>query len=218
LPAPSTCLLLLLLLCSGRIRAAAQQIVTTGGKATAAASTASYASTNTPVGSTPTAPVDGDAWYDSTQNAEAFRQSSNTTLFRGGAVSACYNFTAVTFSSGGTGPATLQTCTGLTPTVLNTLNKLLKIHAEGYLTIPSMGTTGIPTFAVTLGGTQLCAGSGQTVAVNNGNAHWEMTCYAGVTTTGASGAFNVQGNVAYRTTAGASAASSLYGIVNIRRA
>jgi hypothetical protein len=140
------------------VSVAAAQVVVTGAKTTTAASVSGYASKNTPQGSTPTSLADGDEWYDSTQLAMEFRQATNTTLVRGGAVSGCYNFTPVSWSAGGTGPATLQTCSGLTPTVLNVLNKLLKIHAEGYLTIPTGGTTASATFTVTLGGTTRCSG------------------------------------------------------------
>lgn len=102
-PCASFLLFVLTLLCFGLGRATAQtpaqQTVVTGGKSTAAASTASYASRNTPSGATPTAPADGDGWYDSTQSAEAFRQSTNTTVFRGGAISGCVNVTPVTVSS-----------------------------------------------------------------------------------------------------------------------
>jgi hypothetical protein len=107
------------------MRAVAQQAVTTGGKATTAASTAGYASTNIPVGATPTAPADGDGWYDSTQNAEAFRQASNTTVFRGGSVSGCVNVTPASASTNTTMGQNLMSCT-IPAGLLNTVGKTLK--------------------------------------------------------------------------------------------
>ena len=104
---------------------AQQQTVTNGGKATTAASTASYASTNIPVGATPTAPADGDGWYDSTQNAEAFRQSTNTTVFRGGSVSGCVNVTPASASTNTTMGQNLMSCT-IPAGLLNTVGKTLK--------------------------------------------------------------------------------------------
>ena len=65
----------------------AAQVVVTGAKTTTAASTSGHASKNTPPGPAPTALADGDEWYDSTQLAIEFRQATNTTLVRGGAVS-----------------------------------------------------------------------------------------------------------------------------------
>jgi hypothetical protein len=52
-------------------------------KQTFAASTTSLASINIPAGTTPTSPTDGDKWYDTNQQAEAFRQDMNTTVYRG---------------------------------------------------------------------------------------------------------------------------------------
>jgi hypothetical protein len=67
-------------------------------KQTFAASTTSAASINIPAGTAPSSPADGDQWYDTNQQAEAFQQTSSTTIYRGGAISGCVNVSPVSVS------------------------------------------------------------------------------------------------------------------------
>ena len=113
--------------------AASAQVVVTGAKTTTAASATGYASKNTPPGPAPTspAPADGDGWYDSTQNAEAFRQSTNTTIFRGGAISGCVIVSPVTVSANSTAGQILMSCT-IPAGLLNVAGKTLKVWIAGF--------------------------------------------------------------------------------------
>ncbi len=185
----------LLVLCVGSTRqVAAQQVVITGGKETSAASTSSYASRNVPAGTTPSGPVDGDDWYDNTQNAEAFQQSTHTTVFRGGTVSGCVNVSPVTASANLTSAQGLMSCT-IPAQLLNTPGKTLKVWAAGLYSTNASGLAGTITISIRLGmGNDICA------RVPNANFPlgissntWDMTCYITTQTAGASGKFEAQG-------------------------
>jgi hypothetical protein len=202
-----------LLLAYGRV-SAQQQTVTTGGKATAAASTASYASTNAPVGATPTTPADGDGWYDTTQNAQAFRQSSNTTVFRGGSVSGCVNVTPVTVSANSTSGQSLMSCT-IPAGLLNTVGKTLKVWIAGFYTIPTGATAGSVTMSVQLGGSDICKRTPgiNFVAASTSNP-WDFTCYITTQTAGSSGKFEAQGIYTIVDSANQNAAAGAFPILN----
>jgi hypothetical protein len=188
----SACFLSLTFL--GLCRATAQtQTILTGGKTTTAASTTTYASKNTPAGPAPTAPVDGDGWYDSTQNAEAFQQSTNTTVFRGGAISGCINVSPVTVNADTTSGQDLMSCT-IPAELLNTVGKTLKVWIAGFYTIPSGATGGTLTMSVQLGGNDICKRTpGANYVASSTNNPWEMTCYITTQTAGTSGKFEAQG-------------------------
>lgn len=176
-------------------QAPTQQTVTTGGKATAAASTTGYASKNTPSGPAPSAPADGDGWYDSTQNAEAFQQSSNTTVFRGGSVSGCVNVSPVTVSTNTTSGQSLMSCT-IPAGLLNTVGKTLRVWIAGFYTIPSGATTGTVTMSVQLGGSDICLRTPGINFVSPSSSYpWDMTCYITTQTAGSSGKFEAQGRI-----------------------
>jgi hypothetical protein len=119
-----------------------QQITASGSKIYGAASTTSYATLNIPQGTAPTTPADGDEWYDSTQQALSFRQSTNTTVYQGGAV--CVNITPVTASGlGSTSPQLLQACT-IPAGLMNVLGKTIRIFGTGTMSVPAAGTAGKP--------------------------------------------------------------------------
>lgn len=205
---------LLLIVCVGSSRSAAAQVVITGAKETSAASTSNYASKNTPAGPPPTAPVDGDDWYDSSQNAEAFRQSTNTTVFRGGAISGCINITPVTVNANSTAGQNLMSCT-IPAGLLNTIGKTLKVWIAGFYTIPSGGTGGTMTMSVQIAGSDICKRTpGANYVAASTNNPWEMSCYITTQTAGASGKFEAQGvyNILNNLTQTASAAT--YPVLN----
>lgn len=177
----------------GSVNLIAAQVVVTGAKTTIAASASGHASKNTPPGSAPTTPADGDGWYDSTQNAEAFRQSTNATIFRGGAISGCVNVTPVTVSANSTSGQNLMSCT-IPQGLLNTVGKTLKVWIGGFYTIPATGSAGTMTMSVQLGGSDICKRTpGTTYFASSTNNPWDMTCYITTQTAGSSGKFEAQG-------------------------
>jgi hypothetical protein len=198
----------------GSTRQIAAQVVITGAKETSAASTSNYASRNTPVGSTPSGPVDGDDWYDSTQNAEAFQQSTNTTVFRGGAISGCINITPVTVSANSTAGQNLMSCT-IPAGLLNTVGKTLKVWIAGFYTIPSGVTAGTLTMSVQLGGSDICKRTpGANYSAASTNDPWEMTCYITTQTAGASGKFEAQGIYNILNSSNQTATAATYPVLN----
>lgn len=194
--------------------AQSQQTLVVGGKATNAGSTSSYASTNTPAGATPSSPVDGDDSYDSTQGAEAFRQSTNTTVFRGGVVSGCVNVTPVTASMNTTSGQNLMSCT-IPAGLLNTLGKTLRAWIAGFYTTPVGAAGGTITMSVQLGGSDICKRTPQTSYVaSSTNNPWDLSCYIATQTAGASGKFEAQGMYTVVTSASQTAIAGPFPILN----
>jgi hypothetical protein len=182
-----------LLAAMGSVNLIAAQVVVTGAKTTTAASTSGHASKNTPPGPVPASLADGDGWYDSTQNAEAFRQSTNATIFRGGAISGCVNVTPVTVNANSTSGQSLMSCT-IPQGLLNTVGKTLKVWIAGFYSVDSTGSAGTMTMSVQLGTSDICKRTpGTTYFASSTNNPWDMTCYITTQTAGSSGKFEAQG-------------------------
>lgn len=169
------------------------QVVVTGAKTTTAASATARASQNIPPGPAPTTPADGDNWYDSTQNAEAFQQSTHATIFRGGAISGCVNVTPATANMNLLTGQNLMSCT-IPAGLLNTVGKTLKVWIAGFYTIPAAGSAGTMTMSVQLGSSDICKRTpGTTYFASSTNNPWDLTCYITTQTAGALGKFEAQG-------------------------
>lgn len=132
------------------LTASQQQITASGSKIYGAPSTANYATLNIPQGTAPSSPADGDEWYDSTQHALSFQQSTNTTVYQGGAV--CANITPATANAvGSTSAQALQACT-IHAGLMNVMGKTIRIFGTGTMSVPAAGTAGHPAVNVTYGG------------------------------------------------------------------